>query len=360
MKVCIIGDGLVSLTLANVLVKKEILVDILVNQKSSKYDKTRTLGISKSNIDYFNNEVVEIKKILWPINNIKIFTEKNSNNEILNFKDKKAEIFSIVKNYELKKLLFKKIKKNKFIKFKSDKNFQNFHNSQYNLIINCNPKNKITKKFFSVRMEKNYESYAYTTIINHRKIVNNNTAYQNFTKNGPIAYLPISETQTSVVYSMRSKMKKNNSDIKKLIRKFNPIYSIKKIYDCSSMELKSSNLRKYYRNNILAFGDLIHKIHPLAGQGFNMSLRDIQLLSTIIDKKINLGLDIGSSTCYEFQKKSKDKNYLFSTGIDYIYEIFKFESKINSNFLSKSINLVGKNKIINSLFKKIADFGFRA
>ena len=80
----------------------------------------------------------------------------------------------------------------------------------------------------------------------------------------------------------------------------------------------------------------------------------------LIDKKINLGLDIGSSTCYEFQKKSKDKNYLFSTGIDYIYEIFKFESKINSNFLSKSINLVGKNKIINSLFKKIADFGFRA
>ena len=35
----------------------------------------------------------------------------------------------------------------------------------------------------------------------------------------------------------------------------------------SSFELKSSNLRNYYKENILAFGDLLHKLHPLAGQG---------------------------------------------------------------------------------------------
>ena len=65
----------------------------------------------------------------------------------------------------------------------------------------------------------------------------------------------------------------------------------------SCFELKSSNLRNYYNDNILAFGDLLHKLHPLAGQGFNMSLRDIQLLSDLIDKKINLGLDIDSAIC---------------------------------------------------------------
>ena len=46
---------------------------------------------------------------------------------------------------------------------------------------------------------------------------------------------------------------------------------------------------------------------------------------------MNIGLDIDSSICGEFQKKSQDKNYLFSTGIDWIYELFSFESKINSN-----------------------------
>ena len=38
-------------------------------------------------------------------------------------------------------------------------------------------------------------------------------------------------------------------------------------------------------DNILAFGDLLHKIHPLAGQGFNMTIRDIKVLLEIIKKR---------------------------------------------------------------------------
>ena len=103
MKVCIIGNGLVSLSLANVLVKK-ISVDILSNKKKNKYDKSRTLGISKSNIDYFNKNITNIEKILWPINNIKVFTEKNVRKEILNFENGKKQIFSIIRNYQLEKI----------------------------------------------------------------------------------------------------------------------------------------------------------------------------------------------------------------------------------------------------------------
>ena len=144
-----------------------------------------------------------------------------------------------------------------------------------------------------------------------------------------------------------------------MIRKYNPNYTITKINNYNCFELRSSDLRKYYKDNILAFGDLLHKIHPLAGQGFNMSLRDIRLLSDLIDKKIDLGLDLDSSLCVEFQKKSQDKNYLFLTGIDYIYELFNFESTINSKMLIKTIKVIGKNKTINSFFKKFADKGFR-
>ena len=144
-----------------------------------------------------------------------------------------------------------------------------------------------------------------------------------------------------------------------MIKKFNPNYLIKKIDDCASFKLQSSNLRKYYKNNILAFGDLLHKIHPLAGQGFNMSLRDIKLLSELIDNKLNLGMQIDGSVCYEFQKNSRDRNYIFATGIDWIYEIFNFESKTKSKFISKTINFIGQKKLINSFFKKFADNGIR-
>ncbi len=358
MKVCIIGDGLISLSLANVLIQKRIRVDILSNKKNNKYEKSRTLGISKSNVDYFNKNIINIEKVLWPIKHIKVFTEKNMKKEILNFYDKKKQIFSIVENYKLQKLLSGRLNNNKLVNFKKDYSYKEITKKKYNLIINCNPNHEVTKKFFSKRFEKNYYSYAYTAIIEHKKITNE-TAFQNFTNNGPIAFLPISETKTSVVYSFKSKDKKKSNDIKNLIRKYNPIYSIKKIYAFSFFELRSSNLRKYYESNILAFGDLLHKIHPLAGQGFNMSLRDIRLLSDLINEKITLGLEVDGNICHEFQKNSQDKNYIFSFGIDLIYELFNLESKFDSKLISKSVKLVGNNKTLNSIFKKFANDGFQ-
>ena len=142
-----------------------------------------------------------------------------------------------------------------------------------------------------------------------------------------------------------------------MIDKFNPKYKINKIGIISKFKLNSSHLRNYYQDNILAFGDLLHKIHPLAGQGFNMSLRDIKCLSQLVDEKINLGLALDSEVCHNFEKKMKDKNLIFSSGIDWIYELFHFESKINSQLISQSINFLGNNKTLNSFFKRFANNG---
>ena len=359
MKVCIIGNGLVSLTLASVLIKKELSVDILFSKKNNKYNKISTLGISGSNIDYFNKEIINIEKILWKIKNIKIFTEKFLDEEILNFDNGNKQIFSIIKNHRLYEILNSNLKKSKFIKFKNTIDYKSIEKKNYKLIINCDPNHQITKMFFSNKIEKNYNSYAYTTIISHKKISKNNIAFQNFTKRGPIAFLPISNTQTSIVYSLKENKVENNFNIMNLIKKYNPRYSILKADDFVRFKLQSSSLRKYYKNNILAFGDILHKIHPLAGQGFNMSLRDIKILSELIDKRIKLGLDIDNSICHEFEKNIKDKNYIFSTGIDWIYELFNFENKIKSKLVSKSINIFGKNKYINSFLKRFADIGLR-
>ena len=144
-----------------------------------------------------------------------------------------------------------------------------------------------------------------------------------------------------------------------LVKKYNPIYSIKKINNWHSFKLKFSSLRNYYKDNILAFGDLLHRIHPLAGQGFNMSLRDIKLLSDLLDKKINLGLEIDSSIFQDFQKKSRSKNFIFLSGIDLIYELFNLENKINLKLFNKSINFIGNNKVVNSFLKNFADSGIR-
>ena len=49
-----------------------------------------------------------------------------------------------------------------------------------------------------------------------------------------------------------------------------------------------------------------------------MSLRDIKLISDIIDDKLNYGLEIGKSTLIEFNDKSKHLNFIFGVGINLI------------------------------------------
>ena len=355
MKVCILGNSLVSLSLAKALVNKGINTEILSQQNYLKYNKTRTLGISKSNIDFFNKNIVNIDKLLWDINKIEIFSENLKDKRLLKFENSNQRLFSLIKNDELKILLLSALKRNKLFKIKKLVSDKYLFKGKYELIINCDSRNIITKKFFYKKMNKNYNSFAHTTIIHHKKLKENHTATQTFTKKGPIAFLPLSEHLTSVVYSMRGK---KNSEVLNLIKKYNPRYEDLKIKKIENFELKSSYLRNYYYKNILAFGDLLHRLHPLAGQGFNMNLRDIKILSQIIKYKLDHGLELDSSICVDFENKTKHKNYLFTSGIDSIYEFFNLESKMKNKFLSKSVKFFGQNKLLNKTFEKIANSGF--
>ena len=353
MNVCILGRGLTSLTLAKSLVNKGICVDIISNNEDNKTNYDRTIGISKVNLEFFNKEILNINKLSWNINNIEIYSENLDNERILNFQNNGQKLFSVIKNYELIYHLTKKLKKEKLCKFKKNSVSKNILKQDYNLIINCEFSNFITKKFFTKRLVKNYNNYAYTTIIKHSK-TSNNKAIQIFTSRGPLAFLPISKSETSVVYSVNGNQK---IDFKDLVRFYNKFYNILHIKNFSQFELQMSNLRNYYHGNILAFGDLLHKIHPLAGQGFNMTLRDIKIFSEIIQQKLNLGLPLDKSVNDEFEKKSKHINYIFSNGIDFIYEFFNFEGKIKNNFFTNSIRYVGNKNLINKMLKNIADNG---
>ena len=226
----------------------------------------------------------------------------------LNFENSDEQLFSIIKNYQLYEILNKNLLKNKYFKkIKSKKKL--IKKEKYNLIVNTEYNNVFTKKYFSKKIEKSYNSYAYTTVINHEKI-SNQIAVQVFTKIGPLAFLPLSKNKTSIVYSIYNSKDIDRKKIIHLINQNNIKYKIKKIEKIENFELKSFNLRSYYHNNILAFGDLLHRIHPLAGQGFNMTIRDVNLFINIIKNKIDLGLPIDSSVNYEFEKNFQNVPFL--------------------------------------------------
>ena len=360
MNICIIGDGLTSLSLAKNLIDKKINIYFYYQNKTKKLASSRTIGISKNNLEFFRKKIYKIsKRFFWEIKKIEIFSEKLEKENLLRFEKDKNNLFYMIKNDELYLSLMNEVSKNKFFKKKLIKNKFFYENLQkkYDLIINCDSNNLLSKRFFSKKINKNYDNLSYTTILKHKKI-KNNVATQVFTKKGPIAFLPISDSETSVVYSLDIKNKKfKDSEVLELIIKNNPKYQIQKILKLSSFKLSASNLRNYYHENILAFGDLLHRIHPLAGQGFNMTIRDIKILSEIIQKKIDLGMELNSTILHDFEKETKNKNFIFSSSIDFIYEIFNFDKETQNKSFNKILKTVGKNKKLNNYFIKLADKG---
>ena len=357
MKICLIGQNLTNLILASVFEEKKLNVDIYLNKKIQNIKTNRTIAVSSDNFEYIKY-FTKSSVIPWKSKEIKIFTEGFQAKEIINFNKKNKEVFNLVSYSKLNEIFFKKIKKSKFIKLHHSDTFSSLilnKIKKYDLVINSENKNFISNKFFTNKIKKNYRSRAYTFLINHPR-KDNNTAIQVFTKFGPLAFLPLSNTKTSIVFSYKG-AKIDDEKIIDIFKKYNSFYSINKKSKIENFCLNFEMLRNYTYNNILAFGDLIHRIHPLAGQGFNMTIRDIKIMSKIVNNRISLGLPIDISVAEDFQSSTKHLNFLYGKAIDGIYEFFRLDSNINNSISKPVFSILNKNSIFKKYSNILSDKG---
>ena len=63
------------------------------------------------------------------------------------------------------------------------------------------------------------------------------------------------------------------------------------------------------------------------------------------------------STLNDFENYTKSKNFVFSSGIDFIYEIFKIEKETKNKSFNKIFKILGKSKSFKNLLIKLADRG---
>ena len=93
MRVCILGSGLSSLTLAKSLVNQKIYVDVLYSKKTFSVNKTRTIGISKSNVEFFNEKIINIEKIIYKLKKIEIYSDNLGKENLIDFKNNSKNFF---------------------------------------------------------------------------------------------------------------------------------------------------------------------------------------------------------------------------------------------------------------------------
>ena len=379
-KICIIGGSLTGLITAISLSKLNCHIDLITGNAKQKYDSGRTIAISQNNFNFLNS--LKIKKSLikemWPCSSMKIYTEAKSKKipeifELNNNNNRNEKILYLIKNSTLMKLMMERIKNIKSITIKNNIKISKIYNSgllksikfdnlklKYNLLIICTGSSSdLIKKYFSNQIiENSYNENSATTILSHKSI-KNCVARQIFLDNGILAFLPISNTKTSVVWSVKKNV---NLFFKKEIKFYanNFFNNIKFETNIKYNDLNFLIRKKYYQERILLFGDALHVIHPFVGQGFNMVLRDLACLEKILKNKINLGLDVGSSDILsEFSNETKSSNFVFSIGTDLLKNSFSIKNKYFKGIRNDFLKILNKNNAAKNIFRNIADKGLK-
>ena len=376
--ICIIGGNLTGLVTAITLSKLNCQVDLITGNTNQNLSSNRTIAVSENNFDFLNklNINKSLRKEIWPCSIMKLYTESKNKkfSEIfkINSNNRQKKILYMIENSKMMKFMMNKIKKTKSISVKYHEKVSSIYNSgllnsvkfnkfffKYNLVIICAGCNSnLVKNLFNDQIiEDSYRESAITTILNHRSF-KNNTVRQIFLDNEILALLPISNTKTSIVWTVKKDMQKNNDLVlKKKIKSYAKNY-LKNIKFLTNIEYNDLNFlirNKYYLDRTLLFGDALHMIHPFVGQGFNMILRDLACLEKILSKKINLGLDIGSlDVLSEFSSETKPRNFVFSTGVNILKKSLSYKKLRNSILM-----ILNKSNFAKDIFFEIANKGFR-
>ena len=383
-KICIIGSGLTGLTIAYLLSKFRLQIDIVEQDFNKKKINPTKIALSKNSLDQLClYGLKDIKKKSNIVKNIYLhdsyssislkqdlqFSASNkkealayiidSNTLFLNIKNK----IKVLKNINFIKKEISSIDDNKFSK---EITFKDLIKEKYNLIILASVDNLSLLSKFKLRkvVDRSYNENAHVFNLFHKKITNN-SARQFFLKDGPLAFLPVSSTETSVIWSI-----KNNSVNEKYVSNKNYLLEFfnnhfKELFKeiISISEIKKFNLNYVFNElkdskRTLLFGEIANKIHPIAGQGWNMTLRNIFSLIKVIKYCENLGLEIGNDV---FIKKYLDEtslnNLTFATLIDGIRKIFDIKIDSYALIRKNTLSNLDKNFFVKNNFVNIANKG---
>ena len=174
------------------------------------------------------------------------------------------------------------------------------------LLVAADGDDSVVRRLSGVRIkQRNYEQSAVIANIATDK-PHNNQAFERFTDSGPLALLPMAATENeknrySLVWTVNSSEQdemmswSDEEFLKKLKERFGSrageFISVSKRH---TYPLALMRAREHVRERLAIIGNAAHTLHPVAGQGFNLGLRDVAALSQVIIDACRENKDIGS------------------------------------------------------------------
>ena len=131
-------------------------------------------------------------------------------------------------------------------------------------------------------------------------------AYEHFLPSGPFAILPLTGDRASLVWTestARGEALRGASDAAfhaHLMRRFGDFLGKVEVLGPRFVYPLSLQLAERFHTERLALvGDAAHGVHPIAGQGLNLGLKDAAAMAEVLSEAVRLGEDIGSAAVLE-------------------------------------------------------------
>ena len=202
------------------------------------------------------------------------------------------------------------------------------------------------------------------------KNFNNSTAKQIFLKDNFIGLLPLNDKKNSInfVWSIDNKFfnKNKNNFHEKIIQMLNDFFLKDNLIFNSpkSKENKFKRLQTYpinvkfvnnaFKERIILIGDAAHTIHPLAGQGFNLSIEDCFDMIKCLKNAKFIGKDFGTlSLLKAYNSIRKTRKNFITLATTLIFYVFSTKNNKLYNFISYSIEKIEKTSL-KEVFKFLA------
>jgi len=164
-------------------------------------------------------------------------------------------------------------------------------------------------------------------------------AWQRFTEHGPLAFLPLPDGQSSIVWSQPSDRARGqlNAEDDHVIAELNncqdsPMGPVSAIGPRHALPLVRRRARQLFKGRVVLLGDAARSVHPLAGQGLNLGLADAAALAeclagSSLDDELRQGL-------VRYQRWRRSASEMIGGGIHAINETTRLPFGLGQHLLS--------------------------
>ena len=184
------------------------------------------------------------------------------------------------------------------------------------LLVGADGGNSSVRKLLEI--PQHITEYGQTALVTTVKssLPHNNTAFERFTASGPLALLPVDTDHCAVVWTRSSEdadalMSGSEADFRSELQQCfgYKLGELSLAAPRRAFPLSLIRAEKMIAARTVIIGNAVHQLHPVAGQGFNLGLRDVVQLAEMIIKQHQENQDIGAADFLTAYAQSRQKDH---------------------------------------------------